>query len=372
MPAECDGEIGEPGELANQARGRRLQQRLPGGDIVGQAGDGLQLAGLKSCAGNLRLCGKLRGVEQAAEGDRYLLGEEQAHLGGQLRAGGRSMLRRSKGGARESLRGRPATRQSLPRAPAAAPTQGRQSRHSGPATEWDRAAAYPATILAVAEAAQSAGGTSSYDVEPGVVELGAGFVAGAEAGADEAPEEVSPDFAGAIWCRRKLAALPLIGADSEERIRTLGGVVVHVPAGALELRRGAVSGRSRTPWHLGHSVSGSADEVLYLFKFDGRTGCSDIHTRARRFNSPGEFNALFPLYRQGGNSLQFTPPRRCRFFYAGSQCTAMRTDAEWFSHSRVILPVVPPRSVDGVFQILDHRGGLLIFIFTLPRSFEPS
>ena len=74
---ERGGERGEAGELAGEARGGRLEQRLPGGYVVGQAGDGLEFVGFKGCAGDLRLGGELRGVEEAAEGDGDLLGEKR-------------------------------------------------------------------------------------------------------------------------------------------------------------------------------------------------------------------------------------------------------------------------------------------------------
>ena len=61
-----------------------MQQRLPGGDVVGEAGDGLQLIGFKGRAGNLRLGGQLRGVKEAAEGDGDLLGQDEAEFSGEL------------------------------------------------------------------------------------------------------------------------------------------------------------------------------------------------------------------------------------------------------------------------------------------------
>src|ERR1039458_1285415 len=54
--------------------------------------------------------------------------------------------------------------------------------------------------------------------------------------------------------------------------------------------------------------------------------------------------------------------------YAGFQCTAMRTEAEWFSHSRVSLPVVPPRSERVYFRFSTSASGLLMVIFTRPKS----
>jgi hypothetical protein len=71
-------------QLADQARRGRLQQRLPGGHVVGQAGDGLQFVGFERRAGNLRLGGVLRGIEEAADGNGNLLFEQQAKLAGEL------------------------------------------------------------------------------------------------------------------------------------------------------------------------------------------------------------------------------------------------------------------------------------------------
>ena len=49
-----------------------MQQRLPGGDVVGQAGYGLELAGFEGRTWNFRFVGKLGGVEEAAERDGNL------------------------------------------------------------------------------------------------------------------------------------------------------------------------------------------------------------------------------------------------------------------------------------------------------------
>ena len=84
LVVSADGKLGEAEEFADQARRGRLQQRLPGGDVVGQAGDGLQLAGFERRAGNLRLGGVLGGIEEAADGDGGLLLKKQAQLFGEL------------------------------------------------------------------------------------------------------------------------------------------------------------------------------------------------------------------------------------------------------------------------------------------------
>jgi len=78
---ERGGENGEAGELADEAQRRRLKQRLPGGDIVGETGHGLELGGFEGRAGNLRFCGELRGIEEAADGDGELFFKQQAQLG---------------------------------------------------------------------------------------------------------------------------------------------------------------------------------------------------------------------------------------------------------------------------------------------------
>ena len=76
------GEAGEAGELACEAGWGLLEQGLPGGDVVGEAGDGLELGGFKGCAGDLGFGGELGGVEEAAAGDGDLLQEDEAEFGG--------------------------------------------------------------------------------------------------------------------------------------------------------------------------------------------------------------------------------------------------------------------------------------------------
>ena len=57
---------------------------MPGGDVVGEAGDGLELCGFKGGAGNLCLGCELGGVEEAAERNGDLLAEEQAKFACEL------------------------------------------------------------------------------------------------------------------------------------------------------------------------------------------------------------------------------------------------------------------------------------------------
>jgi hypothetical protein len=57
---------------------------LPGGNVVGQPGNGLEFIGLKRSAGNLRLGGQLRGIEKATQGNRNLLAKKEAKFFGQL------------------------------------------------------------------------------------------------------------------------------------------------------------------------------------------------------------------------------------------------------------------------------------------------
>jgi hypothetical protein len=61
-----------------------LEQRLPGGYVVGEASYGLEFGGFKGRAGDLRFGGVLCGVEEAAEGDGDLLDEDEAEFGGEL------------------------------------------------------------------------------------------------------------------------------------------------------------------------------------------------------------------------------------------------------------------------------------------------
>lgn len=57
---------------------------MPGGYVVGEAGDGLEFDGFEGCAGNLRFGGVLRWVEKAAEGDGDLFAEDEAEFAGKL------------------------------------------------------------------------------------------------------------------------------------------------------------------------------------------------------------------------------------------------------------------------------------------------
>ncbi len=127
--------------------GGDCKQRLPGGDVVRQAGNGLQFGGFKGGAGDLRLCGELRGVEEAAKWDGNLLAQQEAHLAGELvltgdpRFVGGRMQREDRSSAyRRCGKTRDKGKQRLP-------------LESGgvsvlrPGTEWDRAGACPATIL---------------------------------------------------------------------------------------------------------------------------------------------------------------------------------------------------------------------------------
>ena len=90
--AETGGErgraLGEAGELAGEAGGGRLEQGLPGGDVVGEAGDGLELGGFEGCAGDAGFVGYLGRVEEAAERDGDLFAEQEAEFGDELVLGG--------------------------------------------------------------------------------------------------------------------------------------------------------------------------------------------------------------------------------------------------------------------------------------------
>ena len=50
----------------------------------------------------------------------------------------------------------------------------------------------------------------------------------------------------------------------------------------------------------------------------------------------------------------------------------MGTDAEWFSHARVRVPLPPPSSSSVYIRFSTIVAGLLIFILVLPRSCDPS
>ena len=84
MPASAAESSERPGSFPARRAGGRLEQGLPGGDVVGEAGDGLELGGFEGCAGDLRFGGELGGIEEAAEGDGDLFGEKEAEFGGEL------------------------------------------------------------------------------------------------------------------------------------------------------------------------------------------------------------------------------------------------------------------------------------------------
>ena len=71
-------------QLADQARRRRLQQRLPRRHVISQSGDSLQLVGFERRAGNLGFRSQLGGIEEAAEGDGNLFAQRQADLACEL------------------------------------------------------------------------------------------------------------------------------------------------------------------------------------------------------------------------------------------------------------------------------------------------
>ena len=73
-----------PGSLPATRAGGSRSSDLPGGDVVGEAGDGLEFGGFEGGAGNLCLGGELRGIEEAAERDGDLLAEQQAKFAGEL------------------------------------------------------------------------------------------------------------------------------------------------------------------------------------------------------------------------------------------------------------------------------------------------
>ena len=136
-----------PGSLPTSARRRRLQQRLPRGDVVGQPRDGLQFGGFQRRAGNLRLGRELRGIEEAAQRNGDLLVEQQADFAGELMLARDPVLvgRRLKREDRLAADGR--SGKSGNEREQRLPLEGGEVGVSRPATEWDRAAACPATIL---------------------------------------------------------------------------------------------------------------------------------------------------------------------------------------------------------------------------------
>ena len=144
------------------------------------------------------------------------------------------------------------------------------------------------------------------------------------------------------------SALDSICFGSAKLIRAapLGGVVVHVPARALEVEARRGQRALKHALALGAFCSGSARSSGF-FQIDGRIGCSDRHTKARFSPLREEIPHCYPLYRQGGNSLQNCGRPRSLSLSSGaaSQCTANEaTDAEWSSHARVIVPLAPPMS----------------------------
>ncbi len=84
VAGEIHGKLVQAREPAGDACRRFAQQRLPGGDVVGEAGDGLQFGSFESDFGDARLVGELGGIEEAAERDGDLLLDQKADFAGEL------------------------------------------------------------------------------------------------------------------------------------------------------------------------------------------------------------------------------------------------------------------------------------------------
>ena len=106
------------------------------------------------------------------------------------------------------------------------------------------------------------GAVRAYAVEPGVEELdgllGAGVAAGALA-------VLSPGAEGA-FASAGAAAFPDSEALSEAGVKLFDAYSFTYHPAPLKLRPGAVGGRSSTPPHSGHSLSGSAEKFWIFSK----------------------------------------------------------------------------------------------------------
>ncbi len=100
--------------------------------------------------------------------------------------------------------------------------------------------------------------------------------------------------------------------DSEEDssgLGAFGGVVVHIPAGAFEVEaRGCERTLKRGIAAFGTDELGLSGEVLDFFEAVTALGAA-IGIQRQGFSTLPENHAIEPLYRQGGNCLQFAALR---------------------------------------------------------------
>ena len=149
----------------------------------------------------------------------------------------------------------------------------------------------------------------------------------------------------------------------------LRGVVVHIPAGALEMqaRRGERTLKQRRGTS-GISVSGSAREVLDFFETMATLGAAIGIKRQGTVRLRGKITHAIYCTGRAADQLQ-----TCRPAVIAAQLGAYSMHGKRH-RCGVILPcqrelaVVPPRSVIVYFRFSTMAGGLLIVIFTRPRS----
>ncbi len=147
----------------------------------------------------------------------------------------------------------------------------------------------------------------------------------------------------------------------------LARVVVYIKAAALEVQAGRGQRALQRAAALGASLLRLNVETLNFFKSMAALGAAIRIQRQGSFTSSRRKYTLCLLYRQGRNHLQL-PPCRPMPSAAGPQCMWMGTDALWSSQARVRVPRPSPLSVMVQTRFSTIAGGLLMVIFTLPRS----
>lgn len=154
-------------------------------------------------------------------------------------------------------------------------------------------------------------------------------------------------------------------------LTALGCVVVHVPAGALEMEPG------RCQWALKHAVAlGTFNlrlgrEVLDFLKTMA-TLRTAIGIERQGSNPSGEQTPTLPIVSAGRQIGCKCHPALGGVHNAGFQCALMGTEPLLFSQARVSEPLPPPLSTSVYFRFSAMPGGVDIVIFARPRSIDLS
>jgi hypothetical protein len=163
------------------------------------------------------------------------------------------------------------------------------------------------------------------------------------------------------------------------RRAAFGSVVVDVPSGAFELKRGGGQGAMEFTAALGTGRFRLGVKLLDLLKSVTALVAAIFVKRQLEWLRGerslsiliGTGAALFRHELRGlpglASIVEERPGKPVYGYFAETG-----TEAEWFSQARVILPLPPPESSMVYFRFSTSEGGLDICILTLPRSWEPS